>query len=53
MTVPDCMQGIRLAEVSTLPREIIEDAKQISQLITEQQKVPYLLTFVLNSLRFV
>jgi len=33
------VQGIRLAEVSTLPREIIEDAKQMCQQISDQQKV--------------
>jgi len=39
MTVVYCVLGIRLAEVSALPHEIINDAKQICQQITEQQEV--------------
>jgi len=31
--------GIQLALVSTLPRELVADAKQISQQISDQQKV--------------
>jgi len=34
-----CVLGIQLAEVSTLPREIVTDAKHICQQISDQQKV--------------
>jgi len=39
LTDDSCVLGIHLAEVSTLPREIISDAKQMCQQISDQQKV--------------
>jgi len=55
VNVPNVVQGIRLAEVSTLPHEIISNAKQICQQISDQQKVFFYFhrVFVLQSECFV